>query len=231
MLDSPRYSLVHRPTAHRRGYDNSFRLAIFPVRDANFFQIEHQFSHTRLDTFIQILECPVRNTGDTCKRCYSWGTLFVCIFSLGWRRIDRFTQSRGIRASNWLVEWALISVLLTGVRFSEYCWSQSSIDCSRSWSRAVCFPRCPGDSNLWARVDCTAFHGHANALASALIEVGILSGTQKGIAYDTFRTSSGQTRHIPRFLFCTIFCIMTESSSLKLHVSRPHLCWLKMFYV
>jgi hypothetical protein len=48
-------------------------------------------------------------------------------------------------------------------------------------------------------------------------------GTQKVIAPDTFRTSSSQTQHIIQFLFCTLFHFMNESSSPKLHVSRPHL--------
>jgi hypothetical protein len=58
-----------------------------------------------------------------------------------------------------------------------------------------------------------------------------LSGTEKVIASGTFRTSSGQTLHIPRFLSYTLFCVMTESSPLKLRVSRSHLFWLKMLYV
>jgi hypothetical protein len=47
-------------TAHRGPYDNFPRLAIFPVRDANFGQIERQSRHTSLAVFISILDCSVK---------------------------------------------------------------------------------------------------------------------------------------------------------------------------
>jgi hypothetical protein len=31
---------------HRGGGDNCLRLAVFPIRDANFVEIEHEFGYT-----------------------------------------------------------------------------------------------------------------------------------------------------------------------------------------
>jgi hypothetical protein len=52
--------MMYRLTAHHRRYDNFPRLAIFPVRDANFVQVEDEFSCTPLNMFIPILDCSVK---------------------------------------------------------------------------------------------------------------------------------------------------------------------------
>jgi hypothetical protein len=50
--------MTYRLTTHCRRYDHCLRLrlAISPVRNANFLSIEHQFSHTPLEVFFQILD-------------------------------------------------------------------------------------------------------------------------------------------------------------------------------
>jgi hypothetical protein len=50
--------MMYRLTTHRRRDDYCLRLAIFPIRKANFIEIEHQFGYTPLDVFFQILDCP-----------------------------------------------------------------------------------------------------------------------------------------------------------------------------
>jgi hypothetical protein len=51
--------MMYRPTIHGRGDDNFSCLAIFPVRDANFVEIENQFGYTALYMFVQIPHYPL----------------------------------------------------------------------------------------------------------------------------------------------------------------------------
>jgi hypothetical protein len=52
--------MMYRLTRHRRPDDDCLGLAIFPVRNANFVWIEHQFSDTPLNVFFQILFCSLQ---------------------------------------------------------------------------------------------------------------------------------------------------------------------------
>jgi hypothetical protein len=38
--------MMYHLTKHRRGDDNFLRFAVFPIRDANFVEIKHQFGYT-----------------------------------------------------------------------------------------------------------------------------------------------------------------------------------------
>jgi hypothetical protein len=68
----------------------------------------------------------------------------------------------------------MISPLVTGVSFSAFCWRRPRICCSRSWSRAVCFPRCPGSFGPCARAAWTQHRGQSNAFVRVLMETRIL---------------------------------------------------------
>jgi hypothetical protein len=73
------YFMMYRPTDHRRGYINCLRLATFPVQDANFVQIENQFSQTGLDVFIQIMDCSLEERSGCLQTLLFFGTLFVLV--------------------------------------------------------------------------------------------------------------------------------------------------------
>jgi hypothetical protein len=47
--------MMYRLTKHRGGDDNFLHFAIFPIRDVNFVEIEHQFGYTALYVVVQIL--------------------------------------------------------------------------------------------------------------------------------------------------------------------------------
>jgi hypothetical protein len=53
--------MIYRLTTHWRRDENCLGLVIFPIRNANLLQIEHQFTHTPLNAFFQILFCSLQN--------------------------------------------------------------------------------------------------------------------------------------------------------------------------
>jgi hypothetical protein len=53
MFHSSRSSVMYHLAAHRRRDHNLSRFAIFPIRNANFVQIENQFSCTLLAYLVQ----------------------------------------------------------------------------------------------------------------------------------------------------------------------------------
>jgi hypothetical protein len=50
-----RYSIMYHQTKHRGERDNFLSFAVFPIRDANFVEIEYQFGYTSLYILEQIL--------------------------------------------------------------------------------------------------------------------------------------------------------------------------------
>jgi hypothetical protein len=46
---------MYHLTKHRGRDENWLHFAVLPIRDANFVEIEHQFSYTALDVIVQIL--------------------------------------------------------------------------------------------------------------------------------------------------------------------------------
>jgi hypothetical protein len=46
---------MYRPTKHRGEGDNFLHFAVFPIRDADFVEIKHQFGYTALYVLVQIL--------------------------------------------------------------------------------------------------------------------------------------------------------------------------------
>jgi hypothetical protein len=46
---------MYRLTKHRGEGDNFLRFGVFPIRDANFIEIKHQFGYTSLYLLVQIL--------------------------------------------------------------------------------------------------------------------------------------------------------------------------------
>jgi hypothetical protein len=57
MLHCPEYFMMYCLTDYRSRDDNDLCLASFPVRNANFIQIEQQFNQKPLDVFISIMDC------------------------------------------------------------------------------------------------------------------------------------------------------------------------------
>jgi hypothetical protein len=51
--------MMHRLIKHRGEGDHSLRCAAFPIRDADFFEIKHQFGYTTLYIVVQILNYSV----------------------------------------------------------------------------------------------------------------------------------------------------------------------------
>jgi hypothetical protein len=47
--------MMYRPTKHRGEGDNFLRCAVFPIRDASFGEIKHQFGYTALYVLVQSL--------------------------------------------------------------------------------------------------------------------------------------------------------------------------------
>jgi hypothetical protein len=47
--------MMHRLIKHRGEGDNFLRCAVFPIRDADFVEIKHQFGYTSLRVLVQIL--------------------------------------------------------------------------------------------------------------------------------------------------------------------------------
>jgi hypothetical protein len=47
--------MMYRLTKHCGGHHDCFRFAVFPILDANFVEIEHQFDYQALYVFVQIL--------------------------------------------------------------------------------------------------------------------------------------------------------------------------------
>jgi hypothetical protein len=72
---------MYRLTTHRQPYDNCLRLAISPVRNANFVWIKHQFSQTPLDVFFQVLNSSLQEHS---------GYLQTLLFLRGTFRFGRF---------------------------------------------------------------------------------------------------------------------------------------------
>jgi hypothetical protein len=51
---------MYHLTTHSRLDDDCLGPAIFPIRNANFLQIEYQFNHTPLNVSFQIVDCSLQ---------------------------------------------------------------------------------------------------------------------------------------------------------------------------
>jgi hypothetical protein len=105
------WCIMSRLVAHVHRYRNFSRLAIFPVRNANFVQTENQFGRTALNVFIEILHCSFEAHPRYVQTLLFLAGTVAWMISSGERRTNEFPQPRVIGTWNW-IDWCSISWFL-----------------------------------------------------------------------------------------------------------------------
>jgi hypothetical protein len=107
--------MMYGLTKHRGGDENLLRFEVFPIRDANFVEIEYQVGHTALYVIVQFLDCSLGK-----RSRYLQALLFLW----GAFRLDdvfQMSKNEGIHSSPGKFDLGFSRAMIHDFCFRDWC--------------------------------------------------------------------------------------------------------------
>jgi hypothetical protein len=102
-------------TKHRGRDDNFLRFAMFPIRDANFVELEHQLGHTARCVIVQVLDRSLE------KRSRDLQALPWLCSAFRLDRVIQMSKNEGIHRSSGKSDLEFSRVMIHDFRFRDWC--------------------------------------------------------------------------------------------------------------